>query len=153
MYLTKHVFIEIDTRRLVQDFANGEIPTCEQLREYAMIYDQGSMSMGNAIRNFDVLVKSNEDVTFTILPLELFSNHKLSFTKFKMDENNGGIIAPEFLDFSTPQISFDLGIKEVLDNGAATFTLYGILEYQVKKDVVQIPLTIDPVLRANQGRG
>jgi len=153
MYLPKHVFIQIDTQRLLKDFVSNEIPTCEQLREYAIIYDQGSMSLGNAIRNFDVLVDSDQDVAFTILPLELFSNHKLSFTKFKIGKNNGGIIAPDFIDLPKPQISFSLGIEKVLDNGEADFTLYGLLEYQVKEDIIQIPLSIDPVLRANQGRG
>lgn len=153
MYTTsKNVFIQIDTKALIQNLG-ATAPSCEDIRPYTLIYDQGSMSLGDAVKNFDVLIESSQDVYFTILPLPLYSNSKLFFTKFEVKENNGGITVPANVSLDAPQVSFQVPVQTVTAGGEAKFILYGILEYMEGDEIIQIPISIDPVLRANQGRG
>ncbi len=149
---SKNVFIQIDAKALLQNLG-GQAPSCEDIRPYTLIYDQGSMSLGDAVKNFDVMIETSQTVYFSILPFPLYSNFKLFFTRFEVTENNGGITVPSDITLTEPQLSFHVPIQNTVKDGQARFVLYGLLEYLEGDEIIQIPISIDPVLRANQGRG
>lgn len=146
----RHVFIQVDTSLLIA-VIGANIPTNAQVRECTYIYDQGSMALGNPIESFAIPVSSDQDIYFTILPLVLYSHHKLYFTDFQVEQTNGGITVPNNITLQDHQVSFKVPVSNVTEGGLLNFYLYATLEYQVANDTVQIPICIDPVLRANQG--
>jgi len=149
---SRHIFIQIDCDRLFSK-VGGSIPTNDQVRDNTAIYDQGSMALGNAVDTFTIFVTGNQDIHFTILPLVLFTYHKLYFTEFKVVQSNGEISVPNDVDVDGHQVSFKVSVASATAGGTLSFNLYAMLEYQLASGVTQIPICIDPVLRANQGNG
>lgn len=149
---SRHVFVQIDTSRLIAGIGINP-PGNDLVRENTAIYDQGSMALGNPVESFAIPVAANEEVYFTILPLVLFSYHKLYFTDFQVVQSNGGISVPDNIPLEGHQVSFKVPVSEVTSGGILSFYLYAVLEYQLGSSTVSIPLCIDPVLRANQGNG
>lgn len=149
---SRHVFIQVDTNRLIAGIGVNP-PTNEQVRENTAIYDQGSMALGSPVETFAIPVKADGDVYFTIVPLVLFSYHKLYFTDFQVISSNGGISVPDNLPLDGHQVSFKVPIGSVTQGGALSFYLYAVLEYKQGDETVKVPIVIDPVLRANQGNG
>ncbi|MBW8683876.1 hypothetical protein [Chitinophaga rhizophila] len=149
---SRHIFVQIDTSRLIAGIGLNP-PTNDQVRENTAIYDQGAMSLGNPVESFAIPVIAHETIFFTIIPLVLYSYHKLYFTDFKVIQSNGGITVPDEIALHGHQVSFKVHVSEVNDGGLLNFYLYAMLEYQLGSDIVKIPLCIDPVLRANQGNG
>lgn len=149
---SRHVFVQIDSSRLIANIGI-EPPTNDQVRENTAIYDQGSMALGNPVESFAIPVTTDQDVFFTIVPLVLFSFHKLYFTDFKVVQTNGGISVPDNIKLEGHQVSFKVPVSNVSSGGELSFFLYATLEYQIANSMVRIPLCIDPVLRANQGNG
>lgn len=147
-----HVFIQVDTTRLIAAMG-GNPPTNDLVREYTAIYDQGSMALGSPVETFAIPVTADGDVFFTILPLVLFSYHKLYFTDFQVINTNGGISVPDNIPIDGHQVGFKVPIGSVSQGGALSFYLYAVLEYKQGNETVKVPIVIDPVLRANQGNG
>lgn len=147
---SKHIFLQVDTDSIIAGLGSG-VPTNSQVRLHTLIYDQGSMALGNQIENFVIDVISDLDILFTILPLQLFSNHKLYFTEFKLLEPHKGISIPDDIILDGHEVSFKVPIKQVEEGGIANFCLYAIIEYQILKETVRVPICIDPVLRVKQG--
>ncbi|SFN33021.1 hypothetical protein SAMN05428949_2451 [Chitinophaga sp. YR627] len=149
---SRHVFVQVDCSRLIANIGINP-PSNAQVRENTAIYDQGAMALGNPVESFAIPVTTDQDVYFTILPLVLFSYHKLYFTDFKVINSNGGITVPDDIKLDGHQVSFKVPISNVSAGGELSFDLYAMLEYQIANELVKIPLCIDPVLRANQGNG
>jgi len=149
---SRHIFIQIDCNKLFAA-TGSNTPSNDLVREHTAIYDQGSMALGNAVDTFAIPVIANQDIHFTILPLVLFSYHKLYFTEFKVIQTDGNITIPGDVQLDGHQVSFKVSITNVIAGGSLSFNLYGMMEFQMPSGVIQLPICIDPVLRANQGNG
>ena len=147
---SRNIFIQVNTDAIIGIFESGgiEAVTPFAVRENTIIYDQGSMALGNPILNFNIGVEARQDIHFTILPLQLFSFDKLYFTEFKVEEKKG-------IDITTCNyervISFSINTGDAVEHdGYVVFTLKGIIEYKRKGVTTSIEIDIDPVLRVIQ---
>ncbi|WP_420573219.1 hypothetical protein [Kordia sp.] len=121
----------------------------EEVLSNTLIFSQGSMSLGDPIKQFTIDVKPNERVYFTILPLFLFVRHKLNFKKF-ICENKNLVPVPELGKENKP-VSFyiDIGSKETFTQ--TSFALEITLEYiDTDGKTKTFDIIVDPVLRVVQ---
>lgn len=159
---SRHIFIQIDTSSLALEalanpnaFQSGNTEElCKLVRPHTMIFDQGSMSMGSSTTYFKIDVKSDQEIFFTILPLQLVTHHRLHFTDFVCLKESGmaGIPSKDHLD--SHEVSFSINTGKVSNNGSATFMLNAVLEFDnFSGRRVSVPLCIDPRLQVGQGGG
>ena len=121
----------------------------EEVLRNMLIYSQGSMSLGDPIKEFAIGVNTKERIYFTIVPLFLFVRHKLNFKGFGCTNKNIKTI-PELGSENSP-VSFyiDVDPKEVSE--PLPFSLEMTLHYEVAKDSWEkFDFTVDPVLRVIQ---
>lgn len=144
---SRHIFIQIDTNSIIA--LRNPKPTNEEVRAHTIIYDQGSLALGNAVKGFTIDVEANQDLHFSIMPLELFSYSKLYFTGFQVTEDTG-IGIPKKVNPDTHVLSFSVPVGNVQKGGSAVFCLNGVLETQAGK---KIDLCIDPRLQTDQPGG
>ncbi|MEO9966380.1 MAG: hypothetical protein ABJF11_11360 [Reichenbachiella sp.] len=144
---SRHIFIQIDTNSIIA--LNNPKPKNEDVRAHTLIYDQGSLALGNAVKNFTINVQTGQEIHFSIVPLELFSYAKLYFTGFLVTEDTG-IELPSQVKPDTHVLSFSIPIGNVQKNGTAVFCLNAVLETQEGK---KIDICIDPRLQTEQGGG
>ena len=147
---SKHIFIQVDTDKVATtNYDKGELTQSDVLRS-SLIFQQGSMAMGDPIKNFHITIEEGEDMYFTILPYYLFSRNKLYFTGFSNKEDVHVSIKPE-LSNDTPQLSFLLETGKLDANQTIHFTLYVQLDYINEEGRLEkIYFTIDPVLQIKQ---
>ena len=151
---TRHIFVQVDTESVL---INNPYPTAPvSVCEHSLIYDQGSMALGNAVTNFIVDANTDQTIHFTILPLKLFSFHKLYFTDFAAVVKEGQMKIPTKIDFPDQPLSFSIFLGDASKNSLAVFTLGATLEFERvtedgKREKLKMEIVIDPVLRANQG--
>ena len=150
---SKHIFIQIDTdsiillekeiRKLQKKGNQKEINSL--IREHTLIYDQGSMSLGNPIKNFAIDVEQNQEVHFAILPVQMYSHHKLYFNGFTCIKK----IGIHFPKLETKHcLSFRITVDSHAKSGDSTeFCLHAVLEYEGHEPIF---LAIDPVIRIIQ---
>lgn len=157
MAKSKHVFFQVDTDAIIRNIETGP-PTKSQVREHTFIYDQGLMAVGHAVKNFDIYINQNnddechesQDVYFTILPLHLYSYHKIYFTGFEdLDANDGISINPRTIE-NQHQITLKVTITKALEGKHTPFNLFATIDYYLLGSLIQIPICIDPVLKADQ---
>lgn len=150
---SKHIFVQIDTDSIIllekeiqKLHEKGDQQAINELvRSHTIIYDQGSMVLGNPIKNFTISVEPNQEVRFAILPVQLYSHHKLYLDGFKCS-NNIGIKYPNMEN--SHHLSFKITTDADVEPGAHTnFFLNACLEYEGNKSIA---ICIDPVLRIQQ---
>ncbi|MBC9930141.1 hypothetical protein [Chitinophaga qingshengii] len=146
----RHIFLEIDTYRLLSSPTTDDPPAALVL-ENTRLFDQGSMALGTPIQSFSILVEKNQDIFFTILPHLLYTDHKLYFNALVVGP--GKIVITPYLDPEERPVSFKVTVVEAPENQQLAFSLKAVLQYQQGTEVKTMNLTIDPVLRANQGHG
>jgi hypothetical protein len=155
---SRHIFVQIDTDSLALEalanpnaFQSGNTEElCKLVRPHTMLFDQGSMSMGSSTTYFKIKVEGDQDLFFTILPVQLFTHHKLHFTEFVCTEDNG-IGIPQNKSMDGHAVSFNINTGKVSNNGSATFILNAVLEFDgFSGKKVTIPLCIDPELKVDQ---
>lgn len=146
---SKNIFIQVDTDRVIKEL-KFDLHTPINVRESSYIYDQGLMAMGHAEKNFNIETKTGDTLFFTIIPLRLYSFHKIYFTEFKILTENNEIITTSSL--TDEHVSFSIQIKRADKNSSLSFDLLAVIEHQdILDKTVRLPILIDPVLRANQG--
>lgn len=143
---SRHIFIQIDTNSIIA-LGKSE-PTNEEVRAHTMIYDQGSLALGNAVKSFTIEVKEGQELHFSIIPLELFTYSKVYFTAFE-------IIKPSKMKVPSMKpkgnvLSFIVPISEAGYGGSADFCLNAVIETQNGE---HIKICIDPRLQTEQGGG
>lgn len=146
---SRHIFVQVDTESLIGIYQNGgtKSVTDYEVREHSVIYDQGSMALGNPIVNFAIGIEAMQDIYFTILPLKLFSFDTVYFTEFKVEEARG--VDVKTTDFDKQDVSFSINTgASVEDGGYVTFCLKAKIKCALNGDL--IPINIDPVLRVIQ---
>lgn len=148
---SRHIFFQIDTDGIINLLQTSKQLKDKAVLQHTVIYDQGAMALGHPVKSYVVDIRSNEDLHFTILPLKLFSHHKLYFTEFKLNGECEGLSVPADQLIDGKAVSFKLPIQTVSKGSETEFTLYANLEYEEDHKKTTIPLCIDPVLRANQG--
>ncbi|MDX6191908.1 hypothetical protein ACHRV5_17565 [Flavobacterium sp. FlaQc-52] len=157
MKKTRNIFIQIDTDRVIKESGSNfkefnfdlSIPPVN-VSESSFICEQGLMAMGDAEKSFCIDTETGETIFFTIVPLRLYSYHKIYFTEFKILNDNNEIITTSSL--TDKQVSFDVYIKKANQNSNVAFDLLAVIEFKnVLGETVSLPILIDPVLRANQG--
>lgn len=142
-----NIFIQIDTDSVLY---YGESPTEEQVSAHTLIYNQGSMALGNAVKDFGTNIYDQQDVYFTILPLKLFSDHKIFLTDFKVISDSGEKIKFSPATIEKNCITFKITIEAGVPNAELTFGLHAVIQHIKEKEVIQTPIYIDPVLRIKQ---
>ncbi len=121
----------------------------EEVLRNILIYSQGSMSLGDPIKEFTVGVDTKEKIYFTIVPLFLFVHHKLNFKGFGCTNKNIKTI-PELGSENKP-VSFYIEVDPKEISESLPFSLEMTLEYEVAKDTWEkFDFTVDPVLRVIQ---
>ncbi|MCW3465141.1 hypothetical protein [Chitinophaga nivalis] len=147
----RHIFLEIDTYKLINASIHdkgGDALVLENTR----LFDQGSMALGNPIQSFTIPVRENLDIFFTILPHLLYTDHKLYFEELKqMEKSEIKIISS--LNSGERPVSFKVTVEKAPNDSKLVFSLKAALQYQQGTDIKIMNLSIDPVLRANQGHG
>ncbi|WP_430413134.1 hypothetical protein [Kordia sp.] len=121
----------------------------EEVLSNTLIFSQGSMSLGDPIKQFAIDVHSNERVYFTILPLFLFIRHKLYFKNFICKNKN--LVPVPKLGNENEAVSFYLDVdpKEIPE--PLSFELEITLEYVDTSGTTKtFDFTVDPVLRVVQ---
>ena len=151
---TRHIFVQVDTESVLREnpYPTAPVSVCE----HSLIYDQGSMALGNAVTNFIVDANTDQTIHFTILPLKLFSFHKLYFKDFTAVVKEGQMEIPTKIDLREQPLSFSIFLGAASKNSVAVFTLGATLEFEIvtkdgKREKLEMEIVIDPVLRANQG--
>lgn len=150
MKASKHIFIQIYTDKIIElHERNGKISNQEALNN-SLIYDQGSMSMGNPVKKFHIEADKKEQVYFTIIPFYLFSRNKLFFEDFSVVD--GPIIKTiPTVSESSPQVSFSIDASSVNTDKSLHFDLKIVLTYEDLNGVQkQIFFMVDPVLQVKQ---
>lgn len=156
MNTPRHIFLQVDTDSIIaiaewQNTMHKLIDIeCEEVLAHTLIYNQGGMALGNAVEDFGTVVERGDQITFTILPLKLFSNHMLTFQKFDPVANPHVILETED---PKNKVSFIVTVVEVTEDCFIKFNLNILLKHTKGTLLTEIPLCIDPVLRAKQGRG
>lgn len=129
----------------------------EEVLRNILIYSQGSMSLGDPIKEFTVGVdsktgvNSKERIYFTIVPLFLFIGHKLYFKKFKPKDDKIVIETFPKLGGEENPISFYIDVDPSEVSKPVHFSLEMTLQYEVSKgEWEKFDFTVDPVLRVIQ---
>lgn len=121
----------------------------EEVLRNILIYSQGSMSLGDPIKEFAIGVNTKERIYFTIVPLFLFIRHKLNFKSFACTNKNIKTV-PELGSENIP-VSFYIDVDPEEVSKPLPFTLEMTLHYEVAKDSWEkFDFTVDPVLRVIQ---
>lgn len=150
----KHIFIQVDTEKIAafyQAKLNHKVSSEEALGS-TLIFEQGSMVMGDPIKNFNISIEKGEDVRFTVLPCFLFSRNILYFTGIEF--NSGYMIIEEGLPKPDPHICIllktsDLNFEDLCSG--IHFDLNVRMEYlHPNGSIEEIDFTIDPVLKVKQ---
>lgn len=151
---SKHIFIQIDTDGIIQQYIqNGaQHLTSDQVLAHTIIYDRGLIGYGDAIEQFTIYGSSYQEIHFTILPVKLYSENKLSFVNFNNGTKIHGItiddhVFPNSSD-NMKRISFKISIEK--NFRGANFSLNGLLEYGSDN---KIPFVIDPMIQVVQPGG
>ncbi|WP_166923457.1 hypothetical protein [Flavobacterium poyangense] len=149
MKKSRNIFVQVDTDRVIKEL-KFDLRTPVNVSMSSFIYDQGLMAMGHAEKSFNIEIETGENIFFTIVPLHLYSYHKIYFTEFKILSNSNGISVTSSL--IGKQVSFDVYIDKADEGGIINFDLIATIEfYDALGRTVNLPILIDPVLRANQG--
>ncbi|WP_298425855.1 hypothetical protein [uncultured Kordia sp.] len=168
MKVSKHIFLQANTDNIIKsyttftEFLNSTkkkkraklkskalIDFKEEVLSSTLIFSQGSMSLGDPIKQFAIDVHSNERVYFTILPLFLFVRHKLHFKDF-VCENKNLTPVPELGKENEP-VSFYIDVDPKEIPKPLSFSLDITLEYLNTNGITKtFDFTVDPVLRVVQ---
>jgi len=146
----KHVFLQVDIKGLI-DATGSEPPSHTLVREYTTIFDQGSLALGDPEKTFAIEVQTGDIVYFTVIPVQLYSYSTLYIRNFEVIKQNDKIDIKKLTDPSGHDLTFGVEIIKAEEGGEASFKLIAIIEYKLAGAYEQIEITIDPVLRANQG--
>jgi hypothetical protein len=155
MKSTKHVFLQINTDNIVaicNEKEKNSQPieiTEKEVLSNSFICSRGSMAMGDPVKDFIVETDIETDVSFTILPQILYSNHILYFKQFIYKNDIDLRIIPK-IDGERQLVSF---IVEVESEGPEKipFSLEIVLKYQnLNGDWKSIDMCVDPVLQVKQ---
>lgn len=170
MKVSKHIFLQANTDHIIKSHANftelsnnfkkkkkkkrtkltskALLSFKEEVLGNTLIYSQGSMSLGDPIKQFTIDVQPNERIYFTIVPLFLFVRHKLNFKNF-ICKNKNLVPVPELGKENKP-VSFYIDIGEETFT-QTSFALEITLEYiDTDGKTKTFDFTIDPVLRVVQ---
>jgi len=142
-----NIFIQIDTESVLY---YGERPSEDQVSAHTLIYNQGSMALGNAVKDFGTNIYDKQDIYFTILPLKLFSNHKIYLTDFKVLNDPGDKIKFSPAAMESNCVTFKITIEAGVPDAELTFGLYAIIQHVKDNKIIETPIYIDPVLRIKQ---
>lgn len=148
MNTSRHIFLQIDTEKLIALSYAGVKISDELVLAHTFIYKQGAMALGSAVKDFGITAEPGDTLTFTILPLELFSTNTLTFSGFKpLEQEDVSLSCEPFKN----QVSFIVSVNEVRKDCLVDFSLSATLEFFIDGRTLLIPISIDPVLRAKQG--
>lgn len=153
---TKHIFIQVNTDALIEIHKAKELVsensriTHKEALDNCLIFSQGSMSMGDPIKNFIVETDVEQEISFTILPLSLFTTHLLYFKNFHCSGTYQMQTFPK-LGGSYKPVSFIIDSTSLKEPGEIPFTLDLVLEYRnFEGEYKSLELCIDPVLQVKQ---
>lgn len=153
---TKHIFLQINTDAIIETYKAKEllskhaIITNKEALNNCLIFSQGSMSMGDPIKNFIVETDVEREIGFTILPVSLFTPHLLYFKSFNC-LNGSDIKTTPILDQEKKPVSFIIDSVSLKEPTEIPFSLEIVLEYKDLEGVWKsIELCIDPVLQVKQ---
>jgi len=151
MNTSKHIFVQIDTDSIVALSSGSITINNNDVLDHTLIYNQGSMALGSAVKDFNIIIEPGDQVTFTILPLKLFTNHTLTFTEFIVPKEH------DYVHFecsdTKDKVSFTVTVGDVEKDCNIEFSLDAVLNFKLDGIPAVIPICIDPVLKAKQGRG
>lgn len=149
---SKHIFIQVDTEKVAtfhKNNPNGKVSKEDALRS-SLIFQQGSMAMGDPIKNFHIDIDNGENIHFTVLPYFLFSRNKLYFTGIHNNEGVEMHIVPHHISEKSPQPSFLLETNN-LNEEYLHFSLDIQMDYVQDNGLSEtIYFTVDPVLKVKQ---
>jgi len=146
----KHIFIQVNTDNIIalRESGMSDKDFEAAVLEHIIIYDQGSMALGSPIVDFAIAVDSVQDVYFTILPIKLFSYHKVCLTGFNVEKSTG--INIPACKWDPGVLSFKVNTGNVTENGSLVFSLVARIDYIRGGLAKNIPINIDPVMRVRQ---
>lgn len=120
-YQSQHIIVQMDTDSLIADLMEngGQSPlSSATTKKHTIIYTQGALSMGNPVKDFEVEVYNGQNIYFTIIPLQLFSYHRLYFTACMLEEKQEKQFSPLLtipdLSDEEGKVSFILPFDEIL---------------------------------------
>lgn len=145
---TTHIFIQINTEKIILIGKNK--PSNREVRGCSIICDQGSLSIGSPIKEFAIDVAANQDLHFSIVPLDLMSYHKVYFTKFNVVPNSEKGMKMKNKDLGGHELSFKVEIGKADKNAHLDFNLHAILEYEDCDGLQVVHLCIDPKIRVTK---
>lgn len=144
---SKHIFVQVNTDNIITIYespaSNGDV-----ILENTIIYDQGSMALGNPIVDFAIGIESHQDVYFSIIPSKLFTYDKVCFTAFVVEQEQGVHIPDQ--KWEDGILSFSVNTGAVEPGGFVVFNLVGRIDYKRKTLTKSIDIKIDPVMRVVQ---
>jgi hypothetical protein len=135
----KNIFFQLDTNSIIASYFLGQGNA--NVLANTVVCDQGSMSLGSSIDYFTVNVDPDQEVCLTILPLQLFSLHKVYFTGIN-PASSPYFTYGQFVK----EVSFKITMSNKLpaDGTKIDFSLNAVIEVP---NMEPINITIDPKLR------
>lgn len=152
---SKHIFLQLDTTSIIAEIGTKDSYSPEQINEIALanclLYEQGSMVLGDPITRLIIHTEPMQEIFFTILPLQLFSKHKLYFTEAAFTPTGKATIPVTVDNPGGHFMSFKITIDPKAPIGSAeNFSLTLNLEHQAGDQLPPLTITIDPVLQVVQ---
>lgn len=151
MTQSKHIFIQVDTEKVAAFYnAKGTVSREDALRS-SLIFEQGSMAMGDPIKNFHIEIEKGENIHFTVLPYFLFSRNKLYFSGIHNKEHVSLDLVPKDISSKVPQPSFLLETNNLSNDESIHFSLNILMDFILESGKSEIiDFIIDPVLKIKQ---
>jgi len=150
MNTLRHIFLQVDTDSIIALWRINKDISKEQVLAHTLIYNQGGMALGSAVKDFNITAEPGDQITFTILPLQLFSMNMLIFSEFLPEKQDDVVISNK--GPVKGQSGFFITITEVKKDRSVEFDLTASFQFQQGGITETINICIDPMLRAKQGR-
>lgn len=149
---SKHIFLQLDSTSIIKEIEQRGDSSQAIKNEIAIknciLFEQGSASAGNAIKNFVIDVEGGQDIYFTVLPKQLMTLDKLYFTDNGFTPNGNANISVEIENLGIHDVSFKMTIADNTPIGNhENFSFNLTIETSEGNKSKSINVTIDPMLR------
>jgi hypothetical protein len=149
---SKHIFLQLNTDEIISQIKLNPNQDLNQLAiENSLLFDQGSMVLGDPIKSFVIDVAGSQEIFFTVLPMNLFSKDKLYFHQVAFTPSGNNTIPIKLENPLSHAISFKISIgKDAKTGSIENFSLNIMLEPKPGSYVTPLSISIDPVIQVRQ---